>query len=55
MEQDSSQKHLELSNELMFKSIKASMEHLEDEVSDMAETLEALLQERTMVFPEKMT
>ncbi len=45
LELDTSQKPFVPSNELMFKSIKASMAHLEEEVSVMVEILEALQQE----------
>ncbi len=43
MEPGISQERSELSNEQMFRSIKVSMDRLVVEVSDMAETLEALL------------
>ncbi len=40
-----SQEQFKPSNEQMWESIKASMEHLEEEVSDMVEILEVLQQE----------
>ncbi len=54
MEPDTSLERLRQSNEQMFKSIRAFMERLEEEVSDMAETLEALQQERIMDSPKEM-
>ncbi len=51
---DSSLKRSELSNEQMFKFIKVSMAHLEEEVSVMAETLEALQQELIRDSQERM-
>ncbi len=42
-ESDYSKEELKHSIVMMLKSIKGSMEHLEDEVSDMVETLEVLL------------
>jgi len=47
-EPDIFQERLELSNEQMFKSIKVCMARLEEEVSGMAEILEALQQELIM-------
>lgn len=47
MEQNTSLKPSRLSTDSMLESIKVSMEHLEDEVSDMAEMLAQLLPERT--------
>jgi len=47
LQQDISQEHGKLSIEQTLVSIKASMEHLEDEVSAMAETLEVLVQGST--------
>ncbi len=52
--QDISREHLRLSNELMFKSIKASMEQVQEEVSVMVEILEALQLELTTDSEEKM-
>lgn len=47
MELNTSQKPSRLSTDSMLESLKVSMEHLEDEVSDMAEMLAQLLPERT--------
>ncbi len=52
LEQDSSLKRSELSNEQMLLSIRASMALLVEKVSDMAETLEALSQELTPDYQE---
>ncbi len=49
------QERLQLSNELMFKSIKASMERLEEEVSVMVEILEVLQQEHIKDFETEVT